>query len=77
MYNKIFHLRTNVTKSTWIIINATSKLSHGYNTVYISPITMYALLKINLCFRRINMKELNMEVLQFCYIDLYIIYTGK
>lgn len=44
-------------KGTWIIINATSKLSHGYNTVYISPITMYALLKINLCFGRINMKE--------------------
>lgn len=44
-------------KGTWIIINATSKLSHGYNTVYISPITMHALLKINLCFGRINMKE--------------------
>lgn len=44
-------------KGTWIIINATSKLSHGYNTVYISPITMYALLKINLCFGRINIKE--------------------
>lgn len=58
-------------KGTWIIINATSKLSHGYNTVYISPITMHALLKINLCFGRINMKEWKFCR---CCIDLYITY---
>lgn len=62
-------------KGTWIIINATSKLSHGYNTVYISPYYNACIIKNKSLFRK-NKYE-RMEVLQVLRRSVYHIQANN